>query len=77
MQYCLGLVTDNGMDPQLEQSLDGHSFHLISKLSLCNSSHVYFVPQSKEERSIHTLVIILLDFQVFSKLYIGYSNFLG
>jgi hypothetical protein len=31
------------------QSLDGPSFHLSSKLCLCNSFHGYFVPYSKEE----------------------------
>jgi hypothetical protein len=44
---------------------------------LCNSFHRYFVPHSKEERSIHTLVFFLLEFHVFCKLYLGYSKFLG
>jgi hypothetical protein len=35
------------------------------------------VPYSKEERSIHRLVFLLLDFLVFCKLYLGYSKFLG
>jgi hypothetical protein len=29
------------------------------------------------ERSIHTLVFLLLEFHVFCKLYFGYSQFLG
>jgi hypothetical protein len=32
------------------QSLDGLSFRLCSKLCLCNSSHGYFVPHSKNEQ---------------------------
>jgi hypothetical protein len=32
---------------------------------LCNSFHGYFVPHSKEGRSIHTLVFLLLEFHVF------------
>jgi hypothetical protein len=31
------------MDPQVEQSLDGLSFHLSSELCLCNSFHGCFV----------------------------------
>ena len=50
------------------QSLDGHSFSLRSKL--CNSSHEYFVPTSKMDGSIHTLILLLLEFHVFFKLYI-------
>jgi hypothetical protein len=37
-----------GMDPQVGQSLHSPSFHLISKLCLCNSLHGYFVPHSQE-----------------------------
>jgi hypothetical protein len=36
-QKCLGLVIVYGMDPQVGQSLDGHSFSLCSTLCLCNS----------------------------------------
>jgi hypothetical protein len=54
-QYCLGLVTVYGMDPQVGQSLDGLSFSLCSPLCLCNFSHGYFVPPSKKDWSIHTL----------------------
>jgi hypothetical protein len=50
------------MDPQVGQSLDGHSFSICSKLCLCNSFHGYFVPPSKKDRSIHTLVCLLLEF---------------
>ena len=45
----LGLVTVNGMDPQVGQSLDGHFFSLCSTLCLCNSFHGYFVPPSKKD----------------------------
>ena len=75
MQYCLHLVADYGMDPQVGQSLDGPSFCLSSKLCLCNSFHGYFVPYSKELWSIHVLVFLLLDFLVFCKLYLGYLSF--
>ena len=43
---------------------------------LCNSFNRYFVPHSKEERSVHTLVF-LLEFHVFCELYLGYSELLG
>jgi hypothetical protein len=64
-----------GWTPQVGQSLDGLSFCLSSELCLYNSFHVYFVPPSKKERSIHTLVFLLLEFHVFCKLYFGYSKF--
>jgi hypothetical protein len=53
------------------------SYSLSSELCLCNSFHGYFVPHSKKERSIQTLVFHLLEFHVFCKLYLGYSKFLG
>jgi hypothetical protein len=74
---CLGLVVVYGVDPQLGQSIHGQSFRLCSELCLCNSIHGYFVPHSKKKQSIHTLVFFLLEFYVFSKLYFGYSKFLG
>ena len=37
------------MDPQVGQSLHGPSFHLSSKLCLCNSFHGYFILYSREE----------------------------
>jgi hypothetical protein len=46
-QKCLDLIIVYGMDPQVRQSLDGHSFSLSSTLCLCNSFHGYFVPPSK------------------------------
>jgi hypothetical protein len=49
-----------GIDPQVGQSLDGPSFSLSSDLCLCNSFHEYFVPNSKKERSIHTLCLLEL-----------------
>jgi hypothetical protein len=60
------------MDPQ---SLDGPSFRLSSELCLCNSFDGYFVPHSKKERSIHTLVFLLLEFHEFCKFYIGILSF--
>jgi hypothetical protein len=74
---CLGLVVVYGMDPQVGQSLDGLSFRLSTELCLCNYFHGYFVPHSKKEQSIHTLVFLLLEFHVFCKFYLGYSKFLG
>jgi hypothetical protein len=65
---CLWLAADYRMDPQVQQSLDGPSFHLSSKLCLCNSFHVCFVPNSKKGQSVHTLVFILLEFHVFCNL---------
>ena len=65
-----------GIDPQVGKSLDGPSFSLSSKLCLCNSFHGYFVPSSKKERSIHTLVFLLLEFHVFCKLYLSLFLFL-
>ena len=49
-----GLLVVYGMDPWVGQSLDGPSFSLSSEL--CNSFHGYFVPHSKKEKSIHTLL---------------------
>ena len=37
-------------------------------------SHEYFVPPSRKDRSIHTLVFLILQFHVVCKLYLGYSN---
>ena len=62
-----------GIDPQVGQYLDGIRF----KLCLCNSSHEYFVPHSKKDQSIHTLIFLLLEFHVFCELYLGYSELLG
>jgi hypothetical protein len=65
-----------GVDPQVRESLDGHSFRLCSEICLCNFFIGYFVPHSEKKRSIYTLVF-LLEFHVFRKLYLGYSKFLG
>jgi hypothetical protein len=51
LPWCLGLVVVYGMDPQVGQSLGGHSFSLCSKLCLCNSFHGFFVPPSKKDSS--------------------------
>jgi hypothetical protein len=76
MQWCLGLVVVYGMDAWVGQFLDGPSFHLSSEFCLCNFFHGYFVPHSKKEQSIHTVVFLILEFHVFCKLYHGYSKFL-
>jgi hypothetical protein len=60
----LDLLSFYGMNPQVRQSLDTHSFSLCSTLCLCNSFHGYFVPPSKTYQSTHTLVF-LLEFHVF------------
>ena len=60
-QYCLGLVTVYGMDPQMGQSLDGISFIHCSTLYLHIYSHEYFVPPSKKDQRIHTLIFLLLE----------------
>jgi hypothetical protein len=65
------------MDPQVGQSLDGLSFSLCSTLCLFISSHGYFVPSSKKDQSIHTLVFLLLELCVVSEVYVGYSELLG
>jgi len=70
MQWCQRLDADYGVDPWIWQSLHGPSFHLSSKLCLCNSFHGCFVPNSKEGHNVHTSVFILLEFHVFSKLYL-------
>jgi len=59
------------------QSMDGLSFSLCSTLCLCIFSHGYFDSPSKKDRSIHTLVFLLLELHVVCELYIGYSELLG
>ena len=49
-------ITVYGIDPQVGQSLYGLSFSLCSALCLYISSHEYFVPCSKKDWSIHTLL---------------------
>ena len=46
IQKYIGLLVIYGMDPQVGQSLDDPSFHLILELCLCNSFHGYFIPPS-------------------------------
>jgi hypothetical protein len=70
----LVLVVVYGMDPQVGQSLDGHSFSLC--FTLCNSFDEYFIPPSKKDQSIHTLVFLLLEFHVFCEFYLEYSELL-
>ena len=72
MQWCQRLNANYGVDPWIWQSVDDPSFCLSSKLCLCNSFHGCFVPNSKKGHSVHTLVFILLEFPVFSKLYLIY-----
>ena len=77
MPWCLGLVVVYGMDPQVGQFLDGHSFSLSFKLCLYISFHGNFVPSFKKDGSIHTLAFLLLEFHVICKLYLGNSELLG
>ena len=77
MQWYLGLVVVYGMDPRVGQSLDGSSYRLSAEFCLCNSFHGYFVPHSKKEQSIHTLVFLLLEFHVVCELHLGYTELLG
>ena len=65
----------------LSEQLGSLSLHLwllpVPTLSeRINSFHGYFVPPPKKDWSIHTLVF-LLEFHVFCKLYLGYSETLG
>jgi hypothetical protein len=65
-----------GMDAQVGQSLDSHSFMVCLEICLCSSFQGYLVPYSKKEKSIQTLVFLLLfEFHVFYKLYLGYLSF--
>jgi hypothetical protein len=70
MQWYQHLEVDYGMDPWVWQSLNSSSFHLRSKLCLCNSFHGCFVPNSKKGQSVQTLVFVLFEFHVFCKLYL-------
>jgi hypothetical protein len=70
MQWCQRLEADYGMDPWIWQSLDDPSFHLSSKLCLCNSFHGCFLPNSNKGQSVLTLVFLLLEFNVLCKLYL-------
>jgi hypothetical protein len=69
----VNLVADYGMDPRVGQSLDGPSFHLSSKLCLCNSFHGCFVPYSKKEQSVHTL--FFLSFMCFANYILDILSF--
>jgi hypothetical protein len=64
-----------GIDPQVEQSMGGHSFSLYFTLCLCNSFHRYFVSPSKKGLCIHTLVFPLLEFHVFVNCILGILRF--
>ena len=50
--WHLGMVVVYVIDPQVGQSLDGHSFSLCSELCLCNSFHGCFVPSSKKDSEL-------------------------
>jgi hypothetical protein len=73
MQWCQRLDADYGVDPWIRQSLHGPSFHLSSKLCLCNSFQGCFVPISKEGHSVHTSVFIFLEFHVVISIQILHS----
>jgi hypothetical protein len=60
MQQCLQLVVAYGMDPQVQQSLDGPSLHLSSKHCLCNSFHGCFVTNSKKGQSLSGSLYVAL-----------------
>ena len=53
------------------------SFSLCSTLFLCNFFHGYFVLPSKKDRSIHTVVLLVLEFHVDYELHLGYFKLLG
>jgi hypothetical protein len=57
------------------QSPDGLSFNLCFTFCLSNSFHEYCAPPSKEDRSIHTLVFLLLELHVVCEFYLGILNF--
>jgi hypothetical protein len=48
----VSLVVVYGMDHQVGQSLDGHSFSHCSELCLCNFFHGYFVPPPKKDSEL-------------------------
>jgi hypothetical protein len=75
LQYHPGLVAVYGMHPQV-QSLDGLSFSLCSTLWFHISSCEYFVPPSKKDWSIHTLVF-LLELHMVCELNLVYSELLN
>jgi hypothetical protein len=58
-------------------TISGWSFlQSLLHLFLCKSFHGYFVPPSKKDGSIHTLVF-LLDLHVICELHLGSSELLG
>ena len=59
------------------KSLDGLSFIFCWTLCLRISSREYFIPPSKNDKSVQTLVFLLLKFHVVCELYLGYSEILG
>jgi hypothetical protein len=73
--YCLGLMVVYGVDPQMGQSLDCHSFRLCSELCLCTSMGILF-PILRRNKVSTLWSSFFLSF-MFCKLYLGYSKFLG
>jgi hypothetical protein len=71
-----GLVVVYGKYHRVGQLVNDLAFSLYSEICLCNSFHRYFVPHFKKDQSIYTLVFLLLEFHVFCKLYLGYSELL-
>jgi hypothetical protein len=63
------------MDPQVGQSLVGHSFSLCS--TLCNSSHGYFVPPLRRMEVCTLWPSFFFEFHVVCELYLGYSELLA
>jgi hypothetical protein len=62
-----------GMDLQVGQSLDGHSFSLCSIICLCNSFHGYFVPPSIEVSTLWSS--FFLSFMQFANCILGILGF--
>jgi hypothetical protein len=64
LQWCPGLVTVYGMNPQVGQSL----FYILSPHLLLS----VFCSPFKKNWSTHTLVCLLTELHVFCELYPGY-----
>ena len=76
------MVTVYGIDPQVGKSLDWTAFSSVSALNIVSifclvSPPMGFVPLSKKDQTIYTLVFLLLAFHMVCELYIGYSELLG
>ena len=52
-------------------------FPFVFHTFVCVVSHGYFLSPSKRDKSIHTLVLLLLETHVVCELYLGYSELPG